>query len=71
MMTADAVWYKLVQVTACPVIICTLNMTYLTDSHIVFTLKMKSVSKSTIFGLKIIVNSGLEKFILKSFHGGR
>ena len=22
MMTADAVWYKLVQVTACPVILC-------------------------------------------------
>ena len=71
MMTADAVWYKLVQVTACPVIICTLNMSYLTDSHIVFTLKMKSVSKNTILGLKMMVKSSLENFILKSLHVGR
>ena len=28
-----------------------LNMSYLTDSYIVFTLKMESVSKNTIFGL--------------------
>ena len=39
-----------------------INMSYLTDSYIVFTLKMESVSKNTIFGLKIMVKSGLEKF---------
>ena len=35
------------------------NMSYLTDSYIGFTLKMESVSKNTIFGLKMIVKSGL------------
>ena len=44
---------------------------YLTDSYIGFTLKMESVSKNTIFGLKMMVKSGLEKFILKSLHAGR
>ena len=34
---------------------------YLTDSYIVFTLKMESVSKNTIFGLKMMVKSSLEK----------
>ena len=48
-----------------------LNTSYLTDSYIVFTLKMESVSKNTIFGLKMMVKSGLEKFILKSLHGVR
>ena len=48
-----------------------LNTSYLTDSYICFTLKMKSVSKNTIFGLKMMVKSGLEKFILKSFHVAR
>ena len=48
-----------------------LNTSYLTDSYIVFTLKMESVSKNTIFGLKMMVKSGLEKFILKSLHVGR
>ena len=47
------------------------NTSYLTDSYIVFTLKMESVSKNTVFGLKMIVKSGLEKFILKSLHAGR
>ena len=42
-----------------------LNTSYLTDSYIVFTLKMESVSKNTIFGLKIMVKSGLEKMCLK------
>ena len=45
-----------------------LNTSYLTDSYIGFTLKMESVSKNTIFGLKMMVKSGLEKFILKSLH---
>ena len=46
-------------------------MSYLTDSYIGFTLKMESVTKNTIFGLKMMVKSGLEKFILKSLHAGR
>ena len=45
-----------------------LNMSYLTDSYIVFTLKMKSVSKIKIFGLKMVVKSGLEKIFLKFLH---
>ena len=45
-----------------------LNISYLTDSYIVFTLRMESVSKNTIFGLKMMVKSGLEKIVLKSLH---
>jgi hypothetical protein len=48
-----------------------LNTAYMTDSYIGFTLKMESVTKNTIVGLKMIVKSGLEKFILKSLHAGR
>ena len=48
-----------------------LKMSYLTDSYIGFTLEMKSVTKNTIFGLKMMVKSGLKKFILKSLHTGR
>ena len=44
------------------------NTSYLTDAYIHFTL---IVSKNTIFGLKMMVKSGLEKFILKSLHVGR
>ena len=40
-------------------------MSYLTDSCIVFTLKMESVSKIKYFGLKMVVKSGLEKIFLK------
>ena len=43
---------------------------YLTDSYIVYTLKMESVSKVTIFGLKMMVKSGLEKIFLKFLHAG-
>ena len=45
-----------------------LNTSYLTDSSIVFTLKMESVSKIKIFGLKMMVKSGLEKIFLKFLH---
>jgi len=45
-------------------------MPYLTDSYMVFTLKMESVSKNTTFGLKMIVKSGLEKIVLKFLHAG-
>ena len=47
-----------------------LNTSYLTDSYIRFTLKMESVSKNTILGLKMMVKSGLKKFILKFLHAG-
>jgi hypothetical protein len=47
-----------------------INTSYLTDSYIVFTLKMESVSKNTIFGLKRMVKSGLEKIFLKFLHAG-
>ena len=39
-----------------------INTSYLTDSYIVLTLKMESVSKNTIFGLMMMVKSGIEKF---------
>ena len=45
-----------------------LNMSYLTVSYIGFTLKIESVSKNIIFGLKMTVKNGLEKYILKSHH---
>ena len=45
-------------------------MSYLTDSYIVFILKMESISKNTIFGLKTIVKSGQEKIFLKFLHAG-
>ena len=32
-----------------------INTSYSTDSYIVFTFKMESVSKNTIFGLKMMV----------------
>ena len=44
------------------------NTSYLTDSYIVFTLKIESVYKNTIFGLKIMVKSGLEKIFFKFLH---
>ena len=37
-------------------------MFYLTDSYIIFTLKMESVSKDIIVGQKIMEKSGLEIF---------
>ena len=43
----------------------TINTSYLTDSYIGFTLKMESVSKNTIFGITMIVKSGLEKNIFE------
>ena len=44
------------------------NTSYLTDSNIIFTLKMESVSKITIFGLKMMMKSGLDKIFLKFLH---
>ena len=42
----------------------------MTGSYIAFTLKLESVSKVAIFGLNMMVKSGLAKFILKSLHAG-
>ena len=39
-----------------------LNTRYLTDSYIIFTLKMESVFKNTIFGLKMIENDSKKWF---------
>ena len=47
-----------------------INTSYLNDSYIVFTVKMESVFKNTIFGLKMMVKSGLEKIFLKFLHAG-
>ena len=47
-----------------------LKTSNLADSYIVFALKMESISKNTIFGLKIMVKSGLEKIFLKFLHAG-
>ena len=57
------------QITFTMQILRQINTSYLTDSYIIFTLKMESVSKNTIFGLKMMVKSGLEKIILKFHHG--
>ena len=46
------------------------NTSYLTDSYIIFILKMESVCKIQIFGLKMMVKSGLEKIFLKFLHAG-
>ena len=46
------------------------NTSYLSDSYIIFTLKMESVWKNTIFGLKMMVKSSLEKIFLKFLHAG-
>ena len=37
-------------------------MSYLTDSYIIFTLKMESVSKNIIFGLKMMVKSARKNY---------
>ena len=45
-------------------------MSYLTNSNIFFTLKIESVSIITMFGLKMMVKSGLVKTFLKFLHAG-
>ena len=47
-----------------------INTSYLTDSYIGFTLKIESVTKNTILGLKMMVKSGLEKIFLKFLRTG-
>ena len=48
-----------------------LNTAYLTDSSIIFTLKMESVPEKTIFGLDMMVKSGLEKMFFEIPSNGR
>ena len=48
-----------------------INTSCLTDLYIGFTLKMESLSKNTIFDIKMMVKSSVEKVILKSLHAGR
>ena len=48
-----------------------LNTAYLTDSSIIFTLKMESVPEKTIFGLDMMVKSGLEKMFFEIPSSGR
>ena len=45
-----------------------LNTQYMTNSTLVFPVKMEYVTKINIFGLKMMMKSGLEKIILKFFH---
>ena len=47
--------------------LCALNTSYLTDSYVGFTLKMESVSKNIIFGLNMMVKSGLEKIFFMMY----
>ena len=43
---------------------------FIPESRVVFTLKMESVTKNTIYGLKMMVKNGLEKIFLKFLHAG-
>ena len=45
-----------------------LNTQYATDSYFIDVLKMEYVYKINIFGLKMMVKSGLEKIFMKSLH---
>ena len=47
-----------------------INTLYGCEANIVFTLKIESVPKNIIFGLKMMVKSGPEKIILKFLHVG-
>ena len=42
------------------------NTSYLTNSYIIFILKMESVCKITIFVIKMMVKSGLQKYFWNS-----
>ena len=45
-----------------------LNIQYMRNPDMVYVLKMEYVSKINIFGLKMMVKSGLEKIFLKFLH---
>ena len=44
------------------------NIQYMTNSTLVCPVKIEYVTKNNIFGLKIMMKSGLEKIILKFLH---
>ena len=46
----------------------TINTQYMRNPDMVYVLKMKYVSKINIFGLNMMVKSGLEKIFLKFLH---
>ena len=45
-----------------------INTQYMRNPDIIYVLKMEYVSKINIFGLKMMVKSGLEKIFLKTLH---
>ena len=45
-----------------------INTQYMRNPDMVYVLKMEYVSKITIFSLKMMVKSGLEKILLKFLH---
>ena len=45
-----------------------LNTQYKRNSNFVYVLEMEYVHKINVFGLKMMVKSGLEKIILKFLH---
>ena len=45
-----------------------LNTQYMTNSTLVCPVKIEYVTKNNIFGLKMMMKSGLEKIILKFLH---
>jgi len=55
----------LVRMTACTLHI---NTQYMTNSTLVSPVKMEYVTKNNVFGPKMMMKSGLEKFILKFLH---
>ena len=48
MMTADAVWYKLVQVTACPVILC-IQMSFSCQTCLNLVINSNHIAKKVRF----------------------
>ena len=44
------------------------NAQYMTNSTLVCPVKIEYVTKNNIFDLKMMMKSGLEKFILKFLH---
>ena len=61
-----ATYSKLAILTVPSIPLEVLNTSYLTDSYIVYTLKIESVPEIAIFGLKMMVKSGLEKIFWNS-----
>ena len=58
------VWFTIFGTDMSPI----LNTQYMRNPDMVYVLKMEYVSKINIFGLKMMVKSGLEKIFLKFLH---